>query len=273
VVASLAVRLRFFVLSSLFALFAAACVPDDRPQRAGSDAGPAAAGSGAKLHVADRRRPQAPFAGDAGAVARNVVPGPRIETPFSDNFDRTALGPDWNITGGNWALHEGRLCVSGAHNHPAWLSRRLPLNARIEFEATSGSPEGDLKAEVWGDGVSAATSTSYTNATSYIVIFGGWKNTFHVLARLDEHAPDRTEMRVEPGETDPRAQPALPDRAYRFKIERSDGKTVRYFVDDIEILSLKDPSPLSGEGHEHLGFNDWVVPVCFDNLTITPLKS
>ena len=65
----------------------------------------------------------------------------------------------------------------------------------------------------------------------------------------------------------------LPDRAYRFKIERSDGKTVRYFVDDIEILSLKDPSPLTGEGHEHLGFNDWAVPVCFDNLTITPLKS
>ena len=95
----------------------------------------------------------------------------------------------------------------------------------------------------------------------------------HVLARLDEHAADRSELRVDPGETDPRAQPVLPDRSYRFKIERTDGQTVRYFVDDVEILSLKDSSPLAGDGHEHFGFNDWQVPACFDNLTIIPLKS
>jgi hypothetical protein len=272
VVAWAAVRLRFFVLSLLIA---GACVPDDRPHLAGSGGASASAGGSEpkQFHLPDRRRPPAAAAGDSGTPTRSVTPGPKIDTPFSDNFDRAELGPDWNVTGGGWALREGRLCVSGAHNHPAWLLRRLPTNARIEFEATSSSPEGDLKAEVWGDGESAATGTSYTNATSYIIIFGGWKNTFHVLARLDEHAPDRTEMRVEPGETDPRAQPALPDRAYRFKIERSDSKTVRYFVDDTEILSLKDPNPLVGEGHEHLGFNDWQVPVCFDNLTITPLKS
>jgi hypothetical protein len=257
------VQLRFFVLSLLIA---GACVPDDRPKGTAPSSGAVVAAP-----TTERRHPLS--AADAGPAPRSIVPGPKIEAPFSDNFDRAQLGADWNITGGNWTLREGRLCVSGAHNHPAWLLRRLPVNARIEFEATSSSPEGDLKTEVWGDGVSAATSTSYTNATSYIIIFGGWKNTFHVLARLDEHAPDRTEMRVEPGETDPRAQPVLPDRAYRFKIERSDGKTVRYFVDDIEILSLKDPNPLLGEGHEHLGFNDWQVPVCFDNLTITPLKS
>lgn len=264
VVAWRPVQLRFLVFSLLFA---GACVPDDRPKKAA-----ASASAVAKLAAAPERRRPAPV-GDGASPQKNIVPGPPIETPFTDNFDRAQLGADWNVTGGNWALREGRLCVSGAHNHPAWLLRRLPVNARIEFEATSSSPEGDLKVEVWGDGMSAATSTSYTNATSYIIIFGGWKNTFHVLARLDEHAPDRTEMRVEPGETDPRAQPALPDRAYRFKIERSDGKTVRYFVDDIEILSLKDPNPLLGDGHEHLGFNDWQVPVCFDNLTITPLKS
>ena len=26
-----------------------------------------------------------------------------------------------------------------------------------------------------------------------------------------------------------------------------------------------------GAGHEHLGFNDWDAPVCFDNLKVTPL--
>jgi hypothetical protein len=259
VVAWRVVWLRFLALASpwpLALLTLAACVPEDRPSGAG------AAGS-----------PPAPAASAHATEVRHAAPDPKLEARFSDGFDRGDPGPDWNITGAGWAVKEGRLCVSGAHNHPAWLRRRLPVNARIEFEATSASPEGDLKAEAWGDGSSAATGAAYRNATSYIVIFGGWKNTLHVLARLDEHAADRTELRIEPGETDPRAQPVLPDRAYRFKIERADGRTVRYFVDDIEILSLKDPSPLVGEGHEHFGFNDWQVPACFDNLIITPLKS
>lgn len=242
---------------SVFTLLAAvACVPEDKPGH-GSATGPASASASPPFHVVD------PSAGG----------GPKLESRFSDSFERTELGPDWNVTGPGWSLKGGRLCVAGAHNHPAWLRRRLPVNARIEFDATSGSPEGDLKAEAWGNGSSAATAASYRDATSYIVIFGGWKNTLHVLARLDEHAQDRTELRVEPGESDPRTQPVLADRTYHFKIERSDGQTVRYFVDDTEILSLKDPKPLTGEGHEHFAFNDWQVPACFDNLIITPLKS
>jgi hypothetical protein len=241
-------------------------VPDERPKRAGPSASESP--PGARSAPEPRRALSV-----ATPKARALPPGPQIDQPFVDNFERAEPGPDWNITGSGWMVKEGRLCVSDAHNHPAWLRRRLPPNARIEFEATSASPEGDLKVEVWGDGRAAATGNSYTNATSYLIIFGGWKNTLHVLARLDEHGADRKALRVEPGETDPRAQPVLPDRAYRFKIERSDGKTVRYFVDEIEILSFKDPSPLIGEGHEHFAFNDWQVPACFDNLTITPLKS
>jgi len=245
-------------------------VPDERPGRPGAGPGVSASASAAtspSAQASDRPRIA------VSDAPRSSAPGPQIEAPYVDTFERGEPGADWNVTGPGWAVREGRLCVSGAHNHPAWLRRRLPVNARIEFEATSASPEGDLKVEAWGDGQGFATGNSYTNATSYIVIFGGWKNTLHVLARLDEHAPNRRALRVEPGETDPRAQPVLPDRAYRFKIERSDGKTVRYFVDDIEILSLKDPEPLQGEGHEHFAFNDWQVPACFDNLTITPLKS
>ena len=44
-----------------------------------------------------------------------------------------------------------------------------------------------------------------------------------------------------------------------------------WLVDDIEILSFTDPNPLKGTDHQHVGFNDWDVPVCFDNLKITPL--
>ena len=123
---------------------------------------------------------------------------------------------------------------------------------------------------MWGDGHSYATATSYTNASSYVVIFGGWKNQFHVLARIDEHAPNRPQVKVDPDGA-LNARPVVPNQSYHFKVERTDGKTIRWFVDDIEIISFTDPEPMKGTGHQHMGFNDWAVPVCFDNLQITPL--
>jgi len=130
----------------------------------------------------------------------------------------------------------------------------------IEFDAQSGSADGDIKVEVFGDGVSKAETTSYT-ATSYVVIFGGWHNTMNVIARLDEHAADRVvgpALKVEPG------------RTYHMKIERR-GATIRAWADDQLIGSLTDPHPLSGVGHDHFAFNNWSAPLTFDNLRIRPL--
>jgi hypothetical protein len=174
------------------------------------------------------------------------------------------LSPKWRITA-------GKLCVRGARNHGAWLRRRLPTNARIEFDAFADTPEGDLKIEVWGDGVSGATAASYTNATSYLAILGGWKNTKHVLARLDEHGADRQEMDVDATSDDERARPVAPGQPYHFKIERADGKTLDWSVNGARIFRLVDAEPLAGPGHEHLAFNDWDAPVCFDNVKVTPL--
>jgi hypothetical protein len=182
-----------------------------------------------------------------------------------------ALGPNWSQTRNVWRIESGKLCGEGALNHGVWLNRVLPVNARIEFDAVSMSPDGDLKCEVWGDGQSHATQQSYTNATSYLAIFGGWKNQYHVLARLDEHAQDRKEIKVDPRSDDPRQKPVVPGQPYRFKIERTDGKTVRWFVDNLEYLTYPDPAPLAGVGHDHFGFNDWKVKVCFDNVKVTPL--
>src|SRR5439155_7850705 len=99
-------------------------------------------------------------------------------------------------TSGDWRIESGRLCVKGAHNHGAWLDRTLPVNARIEFDAVSSSTEGDIKAEVFGDGASAASGVSYNDAANYLTIFGGWKNSFHVLARINENANDRPEIKI-----------------------------------------------------------------------------
>jgi hypothetical protein len=212
--------------------------------------------------------------GQPGAVAAPAKPSGPPDSPivgvYVDTFERAELGPEWNATSPEWRIVAGRLCGQRARNHPVWLKRKLPQNARIEFDAISTSADGDLKVEIWGDGKGFAKGTSYNDATSYLAIYGGWRNQFHVLARLDEHAPGRPEVKVAPG-GDYKARPVVAHQLYHFKVERADGKTVRWFVDDIEIISFTDEKPLKGGGHEHLGFNDWEVQVCFDNLQITAL--
>jgi hypothetical protein len=197
--------------------------------------------------------------------------GPRLTEVFCDLFERAELGSDYLPTTSSWRVRNGRLCVSGAHNHPVWLRRVLPVNARIEFDATSASPDGDIKAEFWGDGMSQARGVSYGDATSYLAILGGWKNTKHLLARLDEHAPGQPTILVDPSGHNVKARPVMADHAYHFKVERNDGRTVQWLVDDIELVTFTDPSPLKGPGHRYFAFNDWEVPACFDNLKITPL--
>lgn len=198
---------------------------------------------------------------------------PVLTRAFKDEFERDTIGEDYFATTDQYRIERGRLCVKGARNHPLWLRHRLPLNARIQVEAEAGHDEGDIKLEAWGDGHTAAARVSYTDATSYLAIFGGWKNRYHVLARMDEHAADRPEVVIEPGSDDPRQQPVLAGHHYRLKVERTDGRTVRFWVDDVEMLSFADPQPLQGGGHDHFAFNGWQAPVCFDHLVVEPLPS
>ncbi|MDB4942375.1 MAG: hypothetical protein JWP97_1909 [Labilithrix sp.] len=225
----------------------AGAATEPRVAEAGADAGDAGAEGGLALGK------------DAGAEPRR---------------DPSNLGPNWILTKGSkdaWRVEGGKLCVQNAHNHGVWLNRTLPVNARIEFDATPFSDDGDLKAEVWGDGVSYATGTSYTNATSYLAILGGWKNTLQVLARLNEHAADRREIKIDKDSDDARQRPVQKGQTYHFKIERTDGKTVRWSVDGVEFFTWTDDKPLAGQGHDHFGFNEWEVKVCFDNVKVTPL--
>ena len=108
--------------------------------------------------------------------------------------------------------------------------------------------------------MSKAETTSYT-ATSYVVIFGGWKNSLNVLARMNEHGDDRV---VGP------AYKVVAGRTYHMKIERR-GATIKAWADSQELGSMTDPEPLAGVGHDHFAINNWMVPLTFDNLRIRPL--
>jgi hypothetical protein len=185
---------------------------------------------------------------------------PSLGDGFRDDFERADVGPMWRNTGGSYSIVNGKLRVKAARNKPLWLRRTLPRDVLIEFDVRSESPEGDIKVEVYGDGVSKAEKASYT-ATSYVVIFGGWSNTKNIVARLDEHGQDRVVgpvRKVEKG------------RTYHMKIERK-GDTISAWVDGQLLASMVDEDPLWGPGHDHFGINNWQSELWFDNLKITPL--
>lgn len=185
---------------------------------------------------------------------------PGIGAGFFDDFERAQLGKSYKKTGGNWRIEDGQLHVRGAKNHPLWLLRKLPQDVRVELDARSETPDGDVKVELFGDGASFAKDDRY-EATSYVIIFGGWNNSQNVLARMDEHGDDRVigaARKVEVGKT------------YHFRIERVGG-TLTVWVDDEVLLQMDDPEPLRGRGHDHFGFNNWQSDLWFDNLKITPL--
>ena len=176
---------------------------------------------------------------------------------FADDFDRDEIGPDWWSAGGPWRLRGGELRGAGTRNNPLWLRMRLPRDVAVAFTARSetatGSRPGDVKVEIFGDG--------RDHASGYVLVLGGWGNTRSVIARQDEHGPDRVEradLCVEPG------------RTYRMRVERR-GRVLRWLVDGEEILRFDDPRPLEGPGHDRFGFSSWDADLFFDDLRIEPL--
>ena len=197
---------------------------------------------------------------------------PTLATPFTDGFDRTDLGEaDWRSTSyGAYVIKSGRLCTSKPKNHPLWLRRKLPLNVRVEFEALAQTTGADIKAEVFGDGCAFdADGRDYT-ATSYVAVLGAHGNTEHWLARLSEHGADLKKTVLVTG-NDIASSRVVVNTSYKVELARTDGKTVTFKVNGQLVHAFEDASPLTGPGHDHFAFNGWDAPVCFDNLTVTPL--
>jgi hypothetical protein len=199
----------------------------------------------------------------AAAACRQPDP-PAITAPWRDDFERTDLGGDYAATADSYAIVDGALRVANAYNHPLWLRKKLPPDAIIEFDVWSKSPQGDIKVEIYGDGVSHAHDKGAYTSSGYVLIHGGWSNSKSILAKGNEHGTalvERTQPKVELG------------RRYHWKIVRHGGK-IDWFVDDMTtpFLSLEDTEPLGGAGHSYFGFNDWEAELGFDNLEIRPIN-
>ena len=173
---------------------------------------------------------------------------------FEDDFEGSTIGEEWSAVGTPWSIQDGWLAVERAENDALWLQTPLPNDVRVEFEARSLSEVGDIKFEIFGDGTN--------HESGYIGIFGGWSNSINTVARLDEHGTDRLEGQV--------GVQVVPEQTYRMSIIRTDNR-LRWFIDGEEFLVFDDAAPLTGTDHDHFAFNNWHVPLRFDNLRVYDL--
>lgn len=186
---------------------------------------------------------------------------PPITAAWTDDFERTTIGSNYYKTGGGYQIENGALGARGSYNYPLWLRKKLPRDVLIELDTWSNTPDGDIKVELFGDGVSHAHDKGQYTSSGYVLIMGGWGNSKSMIARGNEHGKDLVER------TQPKVQPG---KRYHWKIQRKEGR-IDWWVDGELFLSYEDEDPLRGNGNDYFGFNNWESDAWFDNLAITPL--
>lgn len=206
--------------------------------------------------------------------------------PYTQDFsDPAVVQRDFFSTGGYWRVTQGELLAPGVKNNPLWLQAPLPDDVAVEFDVRSELPAGDIRVELFGNGVDPSSG--------YILVQGGWNNSMSVIGRRDMNAPswdalrrraarggqenvdlkasgyfkEDTKVRVEL-----RGQPVQAGRTYHWRIERR-GTLLRWFVDGELMLELDDPLPLKGPGQDRLGLSGFESQIFYDNLRVdTPDK-
>ncbi|MBL8952434.1 MAG: hypothetical protein JNK82_16760 [Myxococcaceae bacterium] len=217
------------------------------------------------------------------------APEATVGLPYQDDFsDPSTVQKHYWSTGGLWRSVDGQLVCPGVKQNPLWLKAKLPQNVAVEFDARSQSPEGDIKVEIFGDGMD--------HASGYVLIHGGWNNSLSIIARRDEHGRSLQQLQAEAQRV--AAEKRLPSaglidtgvfnensrmrveanpypvqigRTYRWRIERR-GSKISWAIDGQPFMEFDDPIPLTGEKHNRFGFSCWEAQLYFDNLRIEPLN-
>lgn len=178
----------------------------------------------------------------------------KLEKIFEDDFERSELGENYIVQGGDWKIDAGAITSSKAENRNLVLTGvYLPQNGVIELTMWSESEGVDVKFNAWGDG------KIHDHGDGYSFILGGWQNRVSVISKLHEHEKKRSEerdIRLKKGER------------YRVKIVRK-ASDIKWFVNDKLFLSYNDEDPLkTGDGFDKLSFGNWRSKVFFDDLKI-----
>lgn len=218
-----------------------------------------------------------------------AAPEATVKLPYEDDFSSPAtVAAHYFSTGGQWRTAGGELFSPGVKKNALWLKAKLPQNVVIDFDARCPSAEGDIRVEVFGNGVD--------HLSGYELIQGGWSNTLSAIVRLDENARSLTQLQAEAQQVAARQglrsaglvetglfkadtplrvevhSAVRPQKKYHWRIERR-GSLLRWSIDGQPFLELDDPFPLTRSGHDRFGFSSAESDVFYDNLRIVALES
>lgn len=177
----------------------------------------------------------------------------KLELVFEDNFERSDLGPNYTVQGGDWKIENGKVTSSKAENRNLILSGvALPQNGVIELTVSSESEGVDVKFNAWGDG------GIHDHGDGYSFILGGWNNRISVISKLHEHEKNRVENRKK----------LEKEKKYKVRVIRNDSN-IKWFVDGSLFLEYNDDGPLKvADGFNRFSFGNWRSIVFFDDLKI-----
>ena len=179
---------------------------------------------------------------------------------FSDDFNRTQLGPDWTTQRPNlWHIKNGKLFAEYAYHQGLWLKDRLPYNARIEFDSMAGSILGGARCDAY--------ALVPEHLTGYVFVFGGWHNTMSIIGRMNESQSVFQELDNQNLNRVAVERGSEKGKVYHWTIVRI-GPSLRWYVNGKLLLDFYDHAPLKGR---YFGFDDWAEPVYYDNLKIYKL--
>ena len=172
---------------------------------------------------------------------------------FKDTFERSEIGENYEIQGGDWRIENGKLRCGTAKNRNLVLkSVDLPQNGIVELTMKSHSDAVDVKFNLWGDG------KIHDHGDGYTFILGGWNNRISVISKLHEHEKKRSEKK----------EKLEKETLYKIKVERLSNK-IKWFVNGELFLEYNDEMPLKVEkGYSKLSFANWKSDVEFDDLKI-----
>ncbi len=151
---------------------------------------------------------------------------------FSDDFQRTELGPDWDVKTGKWTVGGGELTASG--EGIIRLTHAFPGLQKVEFEATVTPNPGVSDVTPF---IQSGTNGLYEG---YLMRFGGNYNKDSGVLRKGE-VMEASERVIEPNKT------------HKIVVE-NDGAQVRLTVDGDVVAAFTEDYPLIGDGHDRIGF-------------------
>ncbi len=150
---------------------------------------------------------------------------------FSDDFERTELGDDWDIDWGNWSIKEGWLTNNRGGESEIMCTRDFPGAHRLEFDARSDNP-GDLTGFICAHG--------YSYWHGYLVGFGSNSNS-HSRLLIEGYEVKKWDAVITPGKI-------------HHQVVQRDGDTITHIVDGETVMTYEHDQPLKGKYHQSVGF-------------------